>query len=143
MVYTIRGLLSLTVLAATGFLVALLAGTAPAIGWALFWLPIVAAVFVHRSAPARFHRNVVLMTPVTAVCWVVVATCYLLGSWRLASSDTHELFVQGFAAVPAAFMWGCMYGLCITIGYCFFLVRRYQLSSDIRPLNGNDLLTRH
>lgn len=103
------------------------------------WVPIVAGFFVHASAPSRFHRNLGLMLPVTLICCLLLCGANLIVDATLEGTTLHDTFVRGFGLFAGAFLVGGAYGLLVTIVYAMFLMRRHELSADIRPLNGNDL----
>lgn len=142
MIYSIRGLFAFTTLCASCFVITIAVGATWAFGWAIAWLPIATAILIHQSAPSRFRRNILLLVPSTIICWIAICSCHLAMSWQFNSLGVHEVFIESFELFPLACIWGCMHGLCITIGYCMLLNLRYRLSEEIRPLNGNDILTR-
>lgn len=140
--FSLRGLFALTALSALSFLAMRTLGVEAGFVSLLLWMPTTAAVLIHASAPSRFHRNMALMLPVTLLCCLFLCGAYLVVQWKLESQDPQELFVRGFELFPLAFVLGGAYGLIVIVHYCFFLMRRHQLSNELRPLNGNDLAER-
>lgn len=140
--FSLRGLFVLTILSALSCLVMMMFGVEAGFVSLSLWLPVVGGGLIHAAAPSRFYRNVGLMLPVTLLCCLFSCGVYLLAQWKLELSDPQDLFVRGFELFPFAFVLGGGYGLVVTIGYCLILMRRHQLSHDLRPLNGNDLAER-